>query len=120
MAKARYRLTRTARQDLADIGRYTERQWGVAQRRAYLAQLDASLDLLVDHPQTGVARDDIRHGYRCLREDATSSSTAPQRIRSRSCGYFTSAWTSGDIWRIGRDRCRHAASALIEALGSAQ
>jgi toxin ParE1/3/4 len=68
MAKARYRLTRTARQDLAEIGRYTERRWGVAQRRAYLAQLDARMDLLVDHPQVGVAREDVRPGYRCLRE----------------------------------------------------
>lgn len=65
---ARYRLTRAARQDLAEIGRYTERRWGGAQRRAYLAQLDARMDLLVDHPQMGMARDDVRPGYRCLRE----------------------------------------------------
>jgi len=65
---ARYRLTRAAREDLAEIGRYTERRWGVAQRRAYLAQLDARMELLVDHPQMGTARDDVRRGYRCLRE----------------------------------------------------
>jgi toxin ParE1/3/4 len=65
---ARYRLTRAAREDLAEIGRYSGRRWGAAQRRAYLARLDARMDQLVDHPQIGVARDDLRPGYRCLRE----------------------------------------------------
>jgi toxin ParE1/3/4 len=65
---ASYRLTRAAREDLAEIGRYTERRWGPAQRRDYLAQLDARMESLVDHPQMGMARDDVRPGYRCLRE----------------------------------------------------
>lgn len=65
---ARYWLSREARQDLAEIGRYTQRRWGVAQRRDYLRRLDARMDFLVDHRQTGVARDDVRPGYRSLRE----------------------------------------------------
>jgi len=36
---ARFQLTRTAREDLKAIGRYTQRNWGRRQRDAYLTQL---------------------------------------------------------------------------------
>jgi toxin ParE1/3/4 len=64
----RYRLTGAARQDLAEIGRYTQRRWGVAQRRTYLRRLDARMDFLIDHRQNGIARDDVRPGYRSFHE----------------------------------------------------
>jgi toxin ParE1/3/4 len=65
---ARYRLTRAANEDLADIGRYTQRRWGVVQRRAYLRRLDARMDFLVDHRQIGISRDEVRPGYRVFHE----------------------------------------------------
>ena len=65
---ARYRLTRAARQDVAEIGRYTQRRWGVAQRRAYLRRLNARTEFLVDHRETGALRDDVRPGYRSFHE----------------------------------------------------
>jgi toxin ParE1/3/4 len=65
---ARYRLTRAARQDLAEIGRYTQRHWGVAQRRVYLRRLDQRMEFLVDHRHTGTPRDDVRPGYRSFHE----------------------------------------------------
>jgi toxin ParE1/3/4 len=65
---ARYRLTRVARQDLSEIGRYTQRRWGVAQRRAYLRRLDERVEFLVDHRQTGTPRNDVRPGYRSFHE----------------------------------------------------
>lgn len=65
---ARYHVTRAAARDLAAIGRYTQRQWGTAQRRAYLERLHARMEFLVDHPHAGSPREDIRPGYRALHE----------------------------------------------------
>ena len=65
---ARYRLSHAAARDLAEIGRYTQRRWGVQQRRVYLGRLDARMDFLVDHREAGVVRDHLRPGYRSFHE----------------------------------------------------
>jgi toxin ParE1/3/4 len=65
---ARYRLTRAAARDLAEIGLYTQQVWGVAQRRRYLRRLDRRMTRLADRPGLGAPRDDIRTGYRSFRE----------------------------------------------------
>lgn len=61
---ARFQLTRTAREDLKAIGRYTQRNWGRRQRDAYLTQLDRRFHTLAETPGLGRACDDIRAGYR--------------------------------------------------------
>lgn len=61
---ARFQLTRTAREDLKAIGRYTQRNWGRRQRDAYLTQLDRRFHVLAEMPSLGRACDDIRPGYR--------------------------------------------------------
>ena len=35
-----FRVGKKARNDILDIGRYTQKEWGAAQRRAYLSGLD--------------------------------------------------------------------------------
>ncbi len=60
----RYRLSRKAAEDILEIGRFTQRRWGVARRRAYLADLEASLVLLAGNPYLGVDRSDARADFR--------------------------------------------------------
>lgn len=59
-----FRLTKSAKQDLRSIGRYTQVTWGREQRNRYLKNLDASFHLLAEEPQRGKICDDIRPGYR--------------------------------------------------------
>jgi toxin ParE1/3/4 len=57
-------LTRTAREDLKAIGRYTQRNWRRRQRDAYLTHLDRRFHALAELPSLGRSCDDIRPGYR--------------------------------------------------------
>lgn len=61
---ASYRIYREAARDLLEIGRYTQRRWGAAQRRKYLGELDERMRFLAANPQAGAPRDDIREGCR--------------------------------------------------------
>lgn len=63
-----YRLRQAAARDLLELGRYTQRRWGAAQRRKYIAGLKARLELLADRPALGARRDDVATGYRSFRE----------------------------------------------------
>lgn len=45
-AKMRYQLTAEAVQDLRYIARYTVKTWGIAQSRAYAAELEKTFDSL--------------------------------------------------------------------------
>ena len=65
-----FRLTPRAFEDLKNIGRYTLRQWGRAQRDSYLRQLDARFAWLAQNPMLGRARDEIAPGYRSYTHEA--------------------------------------------------
>jgi toxin ParE1/3/4 len=58
-----FTLTQKAKADMFFIGRYTYKQWGKAQQRRYLTQLDSAFHDLADKPDIGRACDDIREGY---------------------------------------------------------
>ncbi|MBL0040342.1 MAG: type II toxin-antitoxin system RelE/ParE family toxin [Xanthomonadales bacterium] len=57
-------LTRSARADLKAIARYTQSHWGLAQRNAYLDDMDQLFHLLAGNPSIGRSCDEIRAGYR--------------------------------------------------------
>ena len=57
-------LTRSAQADLRSIARFTQSQWGVRQRNAYLKEVDQVFRSLAKNPLMGRACDDIREGYR--------------------------------------------------------
>jgi Plasmid stabilization system protein len=57
------RITPRARDDLKNIGRYTERTWGKAQRNRYLKSLEARFQWLAENPLLGKQRTDICEGY---------------------------------------------------------
>lgn len=57
-------LTRAAKSDLKEIGRYTKQEWGAAQRDKYLTMLDECFHMLAAHPFRGADCSDIREGYR--------------------------------------------------------
>ena len=59
-----YRLVVATRNDYKDIGRYTQRQWGKAQRDTYLDQLGRTFQRLADNPNLGRARPEIRPDLR--------------------------------------------------------
>ena len=62
------RITPRARDDLKNIGRYTERAWGKAQRNRYLKSLDARFHWLAENPLLGKHRTDICEGYHSFPE----------------------------------------------------
>jgi len=45
-----FRVSRKAQADIRDIGLYTERQWGRAQRRKYLSGMEAGFERLAQNP----------------------------------------------------------------------
>jgi len=59
-----FRLSAKSLEDLKSIGRFTLKSWGREQRNIYLSKLDESFHILADQPHLGIARDDIRKGYR--------------------------------------------------------
>ena len=58
-----FRVTPRARDDLKNIGRYTEQQWGKIQRNIYLEQLEKRFGWLAENPLLGKQRPDIAEGY---------------------------------------------------------
>jgi toxin ParE1/3/4 len=60
------RLSETAESDLEAIWRYTFSTWGLNQAQKYIGLIEHSLHLLLDNPDLGQARPDIKEGYRSL------------------------------------------------------
>lgn len=59
-----YRLSPAAEQDLADIWRYTNKQWDREQANRYLLGLKATCAKIAESPRHGQVCDNIRPGYR--------------------------------------------------------
>lgn len=55
-----------ANDDLGQIGDYTLREWGAAQKRKYLGNIRNAFRTLRDTPGMGAPRDDIDVGLRAL------------------------------------------------------
>ena len=60
---SKFRITPRARDDLKNIGRYTERQWGKSQRNAYLKNFVNRFHWLAENPRLGKHRSDVTEGY---------------------------------------------------------
>lgn len=60
-----FRITPRARDDLKNIGRYTQKTWGKAQRDKYLLDMDQRFDWLSKRPEVGRIRDDIAQEHYC-------------------------------------------------------
>jgi len=58
-----FRVTPKARDDLKNIGRYTERQWGRQQRTTYLKSIEKRFVWLAENPRLGKHRPDVAEGY---------------------------------------------------------
>jgi plasmid stabilization system protein ParE len=48
-----------ARKDIKGIWQYSLKRWGERQADKYYDELIKGMDLLISHPEIGVARDDI-------------------------------------------------------------
>ena len=59
----KYRITPRARNDLLNIGRYTEKTWGKNQRNIYLKEIEMRFQWLAENPLLGKHRTDIDKGY---------------------------------------------------------
>ena len=60
----RFQLTNKAYDDLKNIAAYTQKTWGIEQRREYLSRLDRSFRLIAGNVGIGRNCDHIREGYR--------------------------------------------------------
>lgn len=58
-----FHITPRARDDLKNIGRYTEWQWGKNQRNTYLKNFEKRFHWLAENPQLGKHRSDVSEGY---------------------------------------------------------
>ena len=67
---SKFSITAAARNDLLQIGHYTEQKWGKRQERGqrnkYLRQLDDAFRLLARRPEIGKAVDQIKPEYKQL------------------------------------------------------
>lgn len=52
--------------DLLKIWLYTAEEWSLSQADVYLSQLGSTLNNLLDHPEIGKDRTELRKGYRSL------------------------------------------------------
>ncbi len=59
----KYRVTPRARDDLKNIGRYTQKIWGESQRNSYLKEIEERFQWLADNPLIGKHRTHICEGY---------------------------------------------------------
>ena len=59
-----YRLSEEAQNDLKEISRYTQENWGNKQAKYYLVELAAGFENLARSPKLGKARDEIEKGIR--------------------------------------------------------
>ncbi|HTJ16756.1 MAG TPA: type II toxin-antitoxin system RelE/ParE family toxin [Steroidobacteraceae bacterium] len=64
---SRYVLTPLAVEDLREIARYTEKQWGAIQTESYGEELELALQQLSLAPEVGKKRDAIALGVRSFR-----------------------------------------------------
>ena len=64
----RYILSPEAKTDIANIRKYTTRQWGKAQTDKYTLQLRERMRWLASNPMLGRARDEVKEGYRSFNE----------------------------------------------------
>jgi toxin ParE1/3/4 len=60
-------LTKAAKANLKEIGRYTENLWGVKQRDIYLGKIFQCFANLVTSPLSGKLRDDLYKDMRSIR-----------------------------------------------------
>ena len=59
-----YKVSRKARYDLLEIGRFTQKKWGATKRNSYLKQLDDCFKQISENPELGLAVDFIAENYR--------------------------------------------------------
>lgn len=76
-----FAVSNAARADLKNIAAYTQKTWGVSQRRKYLKDLDKTLHFLSDNPLSGNQCDYIVKG---LRKHAHENHTIFYEISKKS------------------------------------
>ncbi len=59
-----YKISSKAKDDLLEIGRFTQKEWGTIKRNHYLKQLDDCFTQIAENPQLGIKIDFITGGYR--------------------------------------------------------
>lgn len=55
-----------AKRDLEEIYAYTAANWGKTRAETYLDQLEAGFHQIIDHPESGRPRPEIKADYRAL------------------------------------------------------
>ena len=65
--KLELRYTDKAMADIRSIAQFTQENWGVEQRRVYLAQINDKVNMLTTTPHIGVALPGDEQRYRTLR-----------------------------------------------------
>ena len=57
-------LLAEARKHLKDIARYTQKIWGIKQRKHYISQLKQAMELIAESPQIGPLREELHPDLR--------------------------------------------------------
>jgi toxin ParE1/3/4 len=66
---AKFRVSEATLEDIRKIGRYTQQQWGVEQRRSYLTGLDKKFAFLSDNPEISPEQSEFDPSVRIHRHE---------------------------------------------------
>ena len=86
-----FSVSSAARIDLKKIAAYTQKTWGVEQRRTYIKEIDTAFHFLAENPLSGVACDYVlkglrkhRHGHHTIFYENNSDDVFIVRILHKS------------------------------------
>jgi len=81
---ARFRLSRPAQSDLANILATSDERWGTEGRRRYTATLAAAMRMLAADPQGPLTRDreDLLRGVRSFHTRHARTDSAPENVKA--------------------------------------
>ncbi len=54
------KITDTAKNQLVEIGEYTEQKWGALQKKAYLERIKENIYILSEDPERGRKRNEVK------------------------------------------------------------
>ena len=63
---AEYRVSKAAQKDIREIGLYTQREWGAAQRRTYLSGMERQFENIAQSPFLAAERKEFTPPVRIL------------------------------------------------------
>ncbi|MEX2614785.1 MAG: type II toxin-antitoxin system RelE/ParE family toxin [Alphaproteobacteria bacterium] len=102
-----FRVSRQARDDIREIGRYTQALWGRVQRRIYLSNMEMLFRNLAGNPEIAPERHEFdppvrlcRYGNHLIVYRSENDPNSDRQGPARADGYFSDSWWLSAPWKI--------------------